>query len=288
MLYSSFIEEEIAVRIVESGPEDHVLAVFGIDENIAQVEYKYGSREVEALLRGVARTIEEHLPATARAFRLHGATMAVWIPKILVQKAIELCDTIRYRIETSKSFVEPVTVSVGLATLAEVVNIQPELEKIAADMTDLGIRRLRLARRRGGNTVYFAPEEEGEVKTYILIVDDDEMDLEVLKTYLSHEGYAVLTATDGQEALSIVGKEAIDLVITELMVPKLDAYLLKESLLSKTATKDIPVIIISHLKTEISIRRAHRLGITYYLQKPIIVEELLGIVQHLTQESEGS
>lgn len=287
--YKSFIDEEVAIRIAESGPEDHVLAVFGIDENIAQIEYKYGSREVEALLQGVARIIEEHLPTTAMAFRLHGATMAVWIPGILFDKGIELFDNLRYQIETSKSFVEPITVSVGVATLAEAASIQPELEKVAADMTDLGIRRLRLARRRGGNTVYFASAEENEVevKARILIVDDDEVNVDVLKTYLTNEGYSILTAADGQEALSIVGKEIVDLVITGLMVPKLDAYLLKESLLSKTATKDIPVIIISHLKTEVSVRRAHRLGITYYLQKPIILEELLGIVQNLTQVGKG-
>jgi diguanylate cyclase (GGDEF)-like protein len=290
IFYKSFIDEEMAIRITEAGPEDHVLAVFGIDENIAQIEYKYGSREVEALLRGVAELIEENLPKTAMAFRLHGATMAVWIPSILFDRAIELFDKIRYQIETSKAFVEPVTVSVGVATLAEAMDTQPALEKVAVDMTDLGIRRLRLARRRGGNTLYFASNEENgnDVKARILIVDDDEVNVDVLKTYLTNEGYSIMTAADGQEALSILGKEIIDLVITELMVPKIDAYLLKESMLSKSATKDIPVIVISHLKTELTIRRAYRLGIIHYLQKPIILEELLGIVQNLTQMGSGA
>ena len=290
IFYKSFIDEETAIRISETGAEDHVLAVFGIDENIAQIEYKYGSREVEALLHGVAKMIEENLPKTAMAFRLHGATMAVWLPSILFSKAIELLDKIRYQIETSKAFVEPMTVSAGVATLAEVANIQPVLEKIAMDMTDLGIRRLRLARRRGGNTVYFASDEgsESDAKAHILIVDDDEVNVDVLKTYLVNEGYSILTAADGQEALSILGKEIVDLVITELMVPKLDAYMLRESMLSKSATKDIPVIIISHLKTELTIRRAYRLGIIHYLQKPIILEELLGIVQNLTQVGNGT
>ncbi|SLM17598.1 hypothetical protein SPIRO4BDMA_40167 [uncultured spirochete] len=290
IFYKSFVDEEIAIRITEAGPEDHVLAVFGIDENIAQIEYKYGSREVEALLHGVARVIEENLPKTAMAFRLHGATMAAWIPAILFDRAIELFDKIRYQIETSKAFVEPVTVSVGVATLAEAASTQPALEKIAADMTDLGIRRLRLARRLGGNTLYFGSteENEGEVKARILIVDDDEVNVDVLKTYLINEGYSILTAADGQEALSILGKEIIDLVITELMVPKIDAYILKESMLSKSATKDIPVVIISHLKTELTIRRAYRLDIVHYLQKPIILEELLGIVQNLTHVGSGA
>ncbi len=285
IFYKSFIEEEAAIRIAEAGGQEHVLGIFGIDENIAHIEYRYGSSEVEALLQGVARSIEANIPRSAMAFRLHGATMAAWIPEINFQNAIDLFDKIRYEIETSKAFVEPITISVGVATLSEASNIEPDLEKVASAMTDLGIRRLRLARRKGGNTVYFASTEENESQAMarILIVDDDEVNVDVLKTFLGNQGYAILTATDGQEALSILQKEIVDLVITELMVPKIDAYLLKESMLSKSATKDIPVIMISHLKTELTIRRAHRLGIIHYLQKPIILEELLGIVQNLTE-----
>ncbi len=285
IFYKSFIEEEAALRIAELGDQDHVLGVFGIDENIAQFEYKYGSGEVEALLQGVARAIESNIPHGAMAFRLHGATMAAWIPEIVFQNAIDLFDKIRYEIETSKTFVEPITISIGVATLAEAATTQPDLEKVSSEMTDLGVRRLRLARRKGGNTVYFATAEENESPSMarILIVDDDEVNVDVLKTFLVNQGYSILTAPDGQEALSILQKEIVDLVITELMVPKIDAYLLKESMLSKSATKDIPVIVISHLKTELTIRRAHRLGIIHYLQKPIILEELLGIVQNLTE-----
>lgn len=285
IFYKSFIEEEAAIRIREIGDQDHVLGVFGIDENISQIEYKYGSREVEALLQGVARSIESNMPHTAMAFRLHGATMAAWIPEIVFQDAIDLFDKIRYEIENSKIFVEPITISVGVATLSEAADTQPDLEKVSSAMTDLGIRRLRLARRKGGNTVYFASSEENESQAMarILIVDDDEVNVDVLKTFLVNQGYAILTAIDGQQALAILQKEIVDLVITELMVPKIDAYLLKESMLSKSATKDIPVVVISHLKTELTIRRAHRLGIIHYLQKPIILEELLGIVQNLTQ-----
>lgn len=290
LFYKSFIEEETAIRIGDVGGQDHVLAIFGIDENLAQIEYKYGSREVETLLLGIAHSIEANIPSTAMAFRLHGATMALWLPSIGFQDAIDLFDKIRYGIETSKAFVEPITVSVGVATLAEAADTQPDLEKVAAEMTDLGIRRLRLARRKGGNTVYFSTAEENEMQTLarILVVDDDEVNVDVLKTFLVNQGYAILTAADGQQALALLQTEVVDLVITELMVPKIDAYLLKESMLSKSATKDIPVIVISHLKTELTIRRAYRLGIIHYLQKPIILEELLGIVQNLTLAGNGA
>lgn len=287
--FKSFIEEEAARRFEKQGQEDHVLGILGIDRNLAQIEFKYGSAEIEALLRGVADNIRQNLPPTAMAFRLHGATMAVWIPEIMLSDAIDIFDKIRYEIEISKSFIEPITISIGVATLAEIRKESTDFAKIASAMTDIGIRRLRLALRKGGNTVNFATTEENEAEglARLLIVDDDTVNVDVLKTYFINQGYAILTASDGQEALSILEKEIVDIVITELMVPKVDAYLLKETMLSKSSTKDIPVIVISHLKTETTIRRAYRLGIFYYLQKPIILEELLGIVENITKTGNG-
>lgn len=287
--FKSFIEEEAALRIDKQGQKDQVLGILGIDRNLAQIEFKYGSGEIEALLRGVAENIRQNLPPTAMGFRLHGATMAVWIPEIVLSDAIDIFDKIRYEIEISKSFVEPITISIGVATLAETRKESTDFRRIASAMSDIGIRRLRIALRKGGNTVNFATTEENEAEDLarLLIVDDDTVNVDVLKTYFINQGYAILTASDGQEALSILEKEIVDIVITELMVPKIDAYLLKESMLSKSSTKDIPVIVISHLKTETTIRRTYRLGIFYYLQKPIILEELLGIVENITKTGNG-
>jgi len=63
--------------------------------------------------------------------------------------------------------------------------------------------------------------------------------------------------------------------------------MLKEALSHRSGTKDIPFILLSHLKDEKSVIRAYNLGISYYLRKPFLLAELLGIVQNLPLAGEG-
>lgn len=287
--YRNFIDEEASLKLDSEEVEDNVLAIIGIDEGMARIEYQYGPREVEAILKGISRIIVEAKAPNYPAFRLHGATFAVWMPQILFHKANELCDSIRKSVETSKSFIEPVTISIGLVAVADIRGSSIETAEAGATLSDIGLRRLRLARKRGGNTICSFSEvgKEVESKARILIVDDDPVNADVVKTFLENADYTVFTAIDGDEALKKIGEEGYDLIISELMIPKVDGFMLKESLSQRSGTKDIPFILLSHLKDEKSVIRAYKLGVDYYLKKPFLLAELLGIVQKMTAAGAG-
>ncbi len=284
--FRNFIDEQVSLMLSQEGVEDDVLAVIGIDEGMAEIEYQYGPREVEAVLKGVARILLENKAANQPAFRLHGATFALWIPRILFHEASELCERIRNSVEASRSFIEPVTVSIGLVAVAEIRSSATDPAEAGTLMSDLGIRRLRLARKRGGNTICSTSEtgKEVEVKAKILIVDDDSVNAGVIRTFLENADYSVSTAEDGAEALDKIGKIGFDLIISELMIPKVDGFMIKDALSKKSGTKDIPFILLSHLKNEKSVTRAYGLGIDHYLKKPYLLAELLGIVQKMTAQ----
>jgi len=282
--FRNFIDEEATIALSSEEEDDDVLAVIGIDEGMARIEYQYGPREVEAILKGISRIILDAKGPGNPAFRLHGATFALWIPHTLFKKANELCDGIRKGVETSPSFIEPVTVSIGLVAIADIRDSTSEIPDAGATMADIGLRRLRFARKRGGNTICSSSEvgKEVELKARILIADDDPINADVVKTFLENADYAVSTAVDGDDALRKIGEEGYDLIISELMIPKVDGFMLKESLSLRSGTKDIPFILLSHLKDEKSVIRAYKLGIDYYLKKPFLLAELLGIVQKMT------
>jgi DNA-binding response OmpR family regulator len=120
-----------------------------------------------------------------------------------------------------------------------------------------------------------------EAKARILIVDDDAVSADVAKTFLENSDYSVTLAEDGDEAIKKISEEGFDIIISELMVPKVDGFMLKESLARRSGTKDIPFILLSHLKDETTIIRAFGLGIDYYLKKPYMIAELMGIVNNL-------
>ncbi len=114
------------------------------------------------------------------------------------------------------------------------------------------------------------------------MVDDNQVHTSVLKTFLENNDYKVSIAQDGGKALTMVAEEGFDLIISELMVPKVDGFMLKDSLAAKSGTKDIPFILLSHRKNENSVQRAYGQGIDHYLQKPYLLGELLGIVRNMT------
>jgi PleD family two-component response regulator/glyoxylase-like metal-dependent hydrolase (beta-lactamase superfamily II) len=287
--FRSFIDEQASLMLGMEGVEDDTLAIIGIDEGMARIEYQYGPREVEAILKGVSRFIQEAGGVKYPAFRLYGATFALWIPRLAFHEANDLCEKLRRSVETSRAFIEPVTISIGLAALAEIKpGLQDSVEAGSA-LSETGVRRLRLARKRGGNTICSSSEvgKEVEAKARILVVDDDVVNAGVIRTFLENMDYHVQTAVDGDEALSLVAEEGFDLIISELMVPKIDGFMLKETLSRKSGTKDIPFIMLSYRKDENAVTRAYGHDVDHYLQKPYLLAELLGIVQKLTKAGAG-
>ncbi|MFZ2781071.1 MAG: response regulator [Rectinemataceae bacterium] len=287
--FRSFIDEQVAMLFDEGGVEDDSLAVFGIDEGMATIELHYGPKEVEEILRGVARILRDTKSATQPAFRLYGATFALWLPRLEFHEALKICEAIRKKVQSSKAFIEPITVSAGIVAVAEIRRESADPSIAGNALVDVGIRRLRLAKKRGGDTICTSSDLSvaDNAKARILVVDDDPVNSDVLKTFLENASYSVSLAEDGAEALEKIVKEGYDLVISELMVPKMDAFALKEAMSHRSGTKDIPFVLLSHLKDEKTVVRAGGLGIIHYLRKPYMMAEVLGIVENLVAGGES-
>jgi two-component system KDP operon response regulator KdpE len=109
-------------------------------------------------------------------------------------------------------------------------------------------------------------------KKRILIVDDDPAILRLLSTNLKARGYEVTTATDGEEALEAVQKDFIDLMILDLMMPKIDGI---EVCRRIREWSDIPIIILSARGDENDKVKCLELGADDYLTKPFGIAELM-------------
>ena len=119
-----------------------------------------------------------------------------------------------------------------------------------------------------------APEEKR-----ILIADDDPVILRLLQVNLELEGYTVVTANNGQEAVDAAAESDPDLVILDIMMPRLDGYQACEKLKSDDATKHIPVIFLSAKAQQGDIDRGKAYGVAEYLTKPFDPSELLEVVE---------
>lgn len=119
----------------------------------------------------------------------------------------------------------------------------------------------------------------------ILIVEDTPNVLELLEVALRFKGYPVVSARDGQEAMERVAQERPALVITDILMPKMDGYSLAHNLRKNPLTAQIPIIFISATYiTPEDKNFALNLGAVRFIEKPIDTEDfLLTVAEILTQ-----
>lgn len=118
----------------------------------------------------------------------------------------------------------------------------------------------------------------------ILVAEDDQSLNKIISTKLKQENFNVHSVFNGQEALDIMESHHIDLVITDIMMPKLDGYgFLK---LLRQSDAHLPVLMITAKSQLESLEEAFKLGVDDYLVKPLRLQELLLRVQALLRRAQ--
>ena len=125
------------------------------------------------------------------------------------------------------------------------------------------------------------PLVEPEQST-ILIVDDEIANVGAISAILRHEGFKTLSATTGEEGLALLGTEAVDLVLLDIVLPDINGFEVLEKLRAQPRTKETAVIFLSgNMRDPQSMEKGFALGVNEYLVKPIEPAELLVRVRSL-------
>ncbi len=119
-----------------------------------------------------------------------------------------------------------------------------------------------------------------ELKSTILVVEDETNIRETIQDILELVGYNVVTANDGESGFFKVIKHSPDLIISDLMMPKMDGFELLEAVRSYSKSRFTPFIILSAKSESIEIRSGLRMGADDYLLKPFDQKELLDSVEY--------
>lgn len=113
----------------------------------------------------------------------------------------------------------------------------------------------------------------------VLVVDDNTHALDIVYRLLEREGFTVLRAQSGPEALAITAAEEVDVILLDVMMPGMDGFTVCAELHRQARTRDIPVILLT-AKDDMDTRaRGMKLGVSEFLTKPINTRELLARVR---------
>lgn len=108
----------------------------------------------------------------------------------------------------------------------------------------------------------------------ILIVDDSPTVRKFVSVSLTIQGFTVVAACDGMDALEKLPSSDVDLVITDLNMPKMDGFELIKALRETPDYKNLPVIILSSLSDQVNKERGEQLGVSSYVIKPFSLEKI--------------
>jgi two-component system alkaline phosphatase synthesis response regulator PhoP len=122
-------------------------------------------------------------------------------------------------------------------------------------------------------------------KGKILVVDDEIYIVHILDFSLGMEGYEVITALDGEQALEKARAERPDLIVLDIMMPKLDGYETCKLLKSEDATRQIPVILLSAKGRNVDQKVGFEVGADDYITKPFSPRKLVERINAILGQS---
>ena len=114
-----------------------------------------------------------------------------------------------------------------------------------------------------------------------ILIADDESNIRLIVTRILGKDYIVLEATNGEEAVDIAKGQRPDIILMDLMMPKMDGYTACSMIKADQATKVIPVIMLTAVSHELNKKFAMETGADGYITKPFTTQELMDVITPL-------
>jgi len=121
----------------------------------------------------------------------------------------------------------------------------------------------------------------GNSRPTILVVENEASNRILIERVLSTRGYRCLSASNGQEALDILDREGVDLILTDLSMPVLDGYRATQLIRARPHLANVPIVAVTAFALHDDAEAAQQIGCTEYLTKPFKPRQLLEVVERL-------
>ncbi len=117
----------------------------------------------------------------------------------------------------------------------------------------------------------------------VLVIDDDQAVVDMIRMGLQADGMRVLSAGDGAEGIEVLGTERVDVIVLDIMMPRVDGWMALMDIRSHPMTADIPVIMLTAKTQDLAKILAFKQGVQQYVTKPFNIMELSARVESLAR-----
>lgn len=236
---------------------------------------KTGYRAGDQLLKDLSGVIQENIRDTDLAARYWGDLFSL----ILVDAEAKDARNAVLRIQTAvkNRHGNAIDLLFGLACF-------PTDAQNRQDLLNRAGEALSQAKIQGGDGIHFFETERQIIdhgESIILLVDDDPLNLELLKAYLGSSPYKILKAFSGEEALEIVKKQEVDLILLDVMMPGMNGFEVCRRLKTREKTRLIPIVLITGLDDLESRVKGMECGADDFISKPANRLEIMARVKTL-------
>jgi PleD family two-component response regulator/glyoxylase-like metal-dependent hydrolase (beta-lactamase superfamily II) len=277
----SYLEGYFSDRV---SPYPFALAYFSID-NLMDINRIHGRNAGDETLRSAGFFLKNAIrPGDDHSvYKLNAPVYAYFLPSVSREEARKRIESVCSDIRYSDLFLEKVTLSAGLVYGNE-LSRDLSGEKLIRALDQKAMAMLKGAVRQGGATICDKVDDTltGDPdRKLVMIAETDPAFIRYLKIRLEKLGLRTLEVSDGETAWQKALVHKPDLILSEIFLPKLSGFDLRERLLSDSSLAGIPFVLISFRKSEEDIRVAALLRILFYFHKPVSAAELEGLVQNL-------
>ncbi|GAB2486162.1 hypothetical protein GCM10008929_08670 [Alkalibacterium psychrotolerans] len=242
-------------------------------DHFKAINDKYGYLFGDNVLVSFVEMVVKHLPPQSKVFRFGGDEFLVLFSNTTGSEAQNVMEEIRT--EVGAKVFKPmkdeneitISFSSGIAEFNESIQSKSSLLEKAD-------QALYVANENGKNQSVLHNDLGGPLRNKILVVDDELLLANIIKTRLGYLGYEVDYAKDGQEALVKLKQERYDLVLLDIMLPKVTGLEVLKTFKSGKFESDPKIVMISGKQSEAAVLESLRLGADDFLKKPISLDVL--------------
>ncbi|MDR5659066.1 response regulator [Serpentinicella sp. ANB-PHB4] len=254
--------------------QNKILSIAFLDlDYFKEINDTYGHVFGDEILQGFVETIKTKLRTYDEIYRYGGDEFLILLPDTNGEEAYKMVERIRESVQRKTYYSEDNKKEITISFSAGIAMMQ-DYDVSVTDILKQGDAALYISKKNGRNQTTYQYEEIQTRPKRILVVDDAQIVVNLIKTRLIYLGYEVAYAKDGEEALQKIKSFKPDLMLLDLMLPKVSGLEVLQRIKEETVVNKLKVIVVSARNKEKDILSSFHLGAKDFVTKPFSLEVL--------------